>query len=64
MYDITQEKTFDNIRNWLRNIEEVIRTENNLTSKEWVLPHYDRHCSSEFKVAQNSFQQLGFDGSL
>ena len=48
VYDITQEKTFDNISKWLRNIEEVIRTENNLTSKEWVLSHYDRYCSSEF----------------
>ena len=34
VYDITQEKTFDNISKWLRNIEEVIMTENNLTSKE------------------------------
>ena len=24
VYDITQEKTFDNISKWLRNIEEVI----------------------------------------
>ena len=48
VYDITQEKTFDNISKWLRNIEEVIRMEINLTSKEWVLSHYDRHCSSEF----------------
>jgi len=37
VYDITQEKTFDNISKWLRNIEEVIMTENNLTSKELVL---------------------------
>lgn len=26
VYDITQEKTFDNISKWLRNIEEVILT--------------------------------------
>ena len=30
VYDITQEKTFDNISKWLRNIEEVM-TEINLT---------------------------------
>ena len=23
VYDVTSEKTFDNIRNWIRNIEEV-----------------------------------------
>ena len=34
VYDITQEKTFDNISKWLRNIEEVIKMENDLTSKE------------------------------
>ena len=35
VYDITQEKTFDNISKWLRNIEEVIIIgNNNLTSKE------------------------------
>ena len=40
VYDITQEKTFDNISKWLRNIEEVIMTENNnLTSKERGLLH-------------------------
>ena len=37
VYDITQEKTFDNISKWLRNIEEVIRMENNLTSKELAI---------------------------
>ena len=26
VYDITEEKTFDNIPKWLRNIEEVILT--------------------------------------
>ena len=25
VYDITNEKSFENIRNWIRNIEEVIR---------------------------------------
>ena len=25
VYDVTQEKSFDNIRNWIRNIEEVSR---------------------------------------
>ena len=25
VYDVTQEKSFDNIRNWIRHIEEVIR---------------------------------------
>ena len=34
VYDITREKTLDNISNWLTLIEEVIMTENNLTSKE------------------------------
>ena len=34
VYDITQEETFDSISKWLRNIEEVIMTENNLISKE------------------------------
>lgn len=24
VYDITNEKSFDNIKNWIRNIEEVI----------------------------------------
>ena len=26
VYDVTQEKSFDNIRNWIRNIEEVSHT--------------------------------------
>lgn len=26
VYDITNEKSFDNIKNWIRNIEEVITT--------------------------------------
>lgn len=26
VYDITSEKSFDNIKNWIRNIEEVIKT--------------------------------------
>jgi len=49
VYDITQEKTFDNISKWLRNIEEVIMIgNNNLTSKEKGCPVlqqiYAWHC--------------------
>jgi len=49
VYDITQEKTFDNISKWLRNIEEVIMIQNNnLTSKEKGCPIlqqiYAWHC--------------------
>ena len=28
VYDVTNEKSFDNIRNWIRNIEEVIHNIN------------------------------------
>lgn len=28
VYDITNEKSFDNIKNWIRNIEEVSSFEN------------------------------------
>lgn len=31
VYDVTHEKSFDNIRNWIRNIEEV--------SEAILLPH-------------------------
>ena len=43
VYDITNEKSFDNIRNWLRNIEEVIIHPNDV--EDW-----DRHfCYSFFR---------------
>lgn len=32
VYDITNEKSFDNIRNWIRNIEEVHVLTHHLTS--------------------------------
>lgn len=32
VYDITNEKSFDNIRNWIRNIEEVRALTHHLTS--------------------------------
>lgn len=36
VYDVTQEKTFDNIRNWIRNIEEVKRiTPIRLETEKW-----------------------------
>ena len=37
VYDVTSEKTFDNIRNWIRNIEEVCGT------SEMRTPHYSGH---------------------
>ena len=33
VYDITNEKSFDNIRNWIRNIEEVIIYHNDV--EDW-----------------------------
>lgn len=35
VYDITNEKSFDNIRNWIRNIEEVRRSD--ITAAPWAL---------------------------
>lgn len=37
VYDITNEKSFDNIKNWIRNIEEVRITErvNTAPDKTW-----------------------------
>ena len=40
VYDVTSEKTFDNIRNWIRNIEEVCGT---LTTSEMRTPRYSGH---------------------
>lgn len=37
VYDITNEKSFENIKNWIRNIEEVV-TRSNSPSFTFLLP--------------------------
>jgi Ras-related protein Rab-8A len=49
VYDITSEKSFDNIKNWIRNIEEV-RTRVLTLSKQqfgWFLLCFLQHASAE-----------------
>lgn len=52
VYDITNEKSFDNIRNWIRNIEEVRQTlgcYKKITLSDTLVPVISR-CRAHFLV--------------
>ena len=47
VYDITSEKSFDNIKNWIRNIEEVSDKTNERTNERKETFESFQHASAE-----------------
>lgn len=63
VYDITNEKSFDNIKNWIRNIEEVrlVISSSDLVKEIWERIHKIKHGSITVNMCSYFLQHASAD---